>query len=82
MDLCGRNIIKSTDKGIVSAKNDNLLKMNSPSLAIQDVDEFVFSSEQIWRNFALHHSLTNGSSVSEWVPSEWESLQWFKVKLP
>ncbi len=29
--------------------------------AIQDVDEFVSSSEQIWRNLALHHLLTNGS---------------------
>ncbi len=31
--------------------------------AIQDVDEFVFSSDQIWRNVALCHFLTNGSSV-------------------
>ncbi len=31
--------------------------------AIQDVDEFVSSSEQIWRNLALHHLLTNGSSA-------------------
>ncbi len=31
--------------------------------AIQDVDEFVCSSEQIWRNTALHHMLTNGSSA-------------------
>ncbi len=29
--------------------------------AIQDLDEFVSSSEQIWRNVALHHLLTNGS---------------------
>ncbi len=28
--------------------------------AIQDLDEFVSSSEQIWRNLALHHLLTNG----------------------
>ncbi len=27
--------------------------------AIQDDDEFVSSSEQIWRNLALHHLLTN-----------------------
>ncbi len=26
--------------------------------AIQDVDEFVSSWEQIWRNLALHHLLT------------------------
>ncbi len=31
--------------------------------AIQDVDEFVSSSEQIWRNVALHHLLTNESSA-------------------
>ncbi len=29
--------------------------------AIQDVDEFVSSSEQIWRNVALYNLLTNGS---------------------
>ncbi len=28
-----------------------------------DVDEFVSSSEEIWRNLALHHLLTNGSSA-------------------
>ncbi len=28
-----------------------------------DVDEFVSSSKQIWRNVALHHLLTNGSSA-------------------
>ncbi len=27
------------------------------------IDEFVASSEQIWRNVSLHHLLTNGSSV-------------------
>ncbi len=37
--------------------------------AIQDVDEFVSSSEQIWRNEASHHLLT-----SEWVPSEWVQI--------
>ncbi len=31
--------------------------------AIQDIDEFVSSSEQIWRNLALHHLLTSGSSA-------------------
>ncbi len=31
--------------------------------AVRDVDELVFSSEQIWRNLALHHLLTNGSST-------------------
>ncbi len=30
---------------------------------IQDVDEFASLAEQIWRNSALHHLLTNGSSA-------------------
>ncbi len=30
---------------------------------IQDLDEFVSSSEQIWRNLALYHLLTKGSSA-------------------
>ncbi len=33
------------------------------SQAIQDVDEFISSSEQIWKNLALYHLLTNGSSA-------------------
>ncbi len=36
--------------------------MYSP-LGLTDVDEFVSSSEQIWRNLAVHHLLTNGSSA-------------------
>ncbi len=28
-----------------------------------DIDEFVSSSEQIWRNLALHHLFINGSSA-------------------
>ncbi len=32
-------------------------------LTIQDVDEFVSSSEQICRNVALHHFLTSGCSA-------------------
>ncbi len=31
--------------------------------AIQDVDEFVSSLKQIWRNVALQQLLTNGSSA-------------------
>ncbi len=30
---------------------------------IQDVEEFVSSSERIWRNLTLHHLLTSGSSA-------------------
>ncbi len=40
------------------------------SQAIQDVDEFVSSSEQILRNVVLCHLITSGSSAVEWVPSE------------
>ncbi len=32
---------------------------------MQDVDEFDSSSEEIWRNLALHHLLTSGYSESE-----------------
>ncbi len=45
-------------KGIVHPKS----KFAHPQ-AIQDVDEFISSSEQIWRNLALHHLPTNGSSA-------------------
>ncbi len=34
------------------------------SQTIQDVDEFVSSSAQIWRDVMLHHLLTNGSSAA------------------
>ncbi len=44
--------------------------------AIQDVDEFISSSEQIWRNLTLHHLLTNRSSAVNGcrqyeVPNSW-----------
>ncbi len=45
-----------------SPKNANLLKKNYPQ-TVQDVDEFVLSFEQIWRNVSLHHLLINGSSA-------------------
>jgi len=38
------------------------MKINNP-LASQDVDKFVSSSDQILRNLALHHLLTNGSTA-------------------
>ncbi len=38
------------------------LKCTQPQ-AIQDVDEFVSSSEQIWRNVVLLHLLSNESSA-------------------
>ncbi len=45
------------------------MKMCSPSGQV--VDEFVSSSEQIWRNLvSLAHQRV---LCSEWVPSEWES---------
>ncbi len=49
-------------KGIVHPKMKLCWKSTHPQV-IQDVDEFVSSSEQIWRNILC----------SEWVPSEWES---------
>ncbi len=41
---------------IYSPKNKNLLQITHPQ-TIQDVDEFVSSSEQIWENVALCHIL-------------------------
>ncbi len=38
------------------------LKCTHPQ-AIQNIDEFVSSSEQIWRNVALHHLLIDRSSA-------------------
>ncbi len=42
---------------------------------ILDVDKFVSSSEQIWRNVALIYC----SLCSEWVPSEWEFIQLIQI---
>ncbi len=43
---------------------------------IQDVDELVSSSGQIWINLANLTSLApQWILCSEWVPSEWESKQ-------
>ncbi len=38
-------------------------KMKICPRAVQDADQFVCSSEQIWKNSALYHLLTNGSSA-------------------
>ncbi len=46
--------------------------------AIQDVDEFVSSSEQIWRNVALHHLLIKTSQNSGdslvYFTCKWDSI--------
>ncbi len=44
---------------------------------IQDVDEFVSSSEPIWRNVSLR--ALRWILYNEWVPSEWESKQLIKT---
>ncbi len=49
-------------KGIVLTKMLICRKCTHPQ-AIQDVAKFDSSWEQIWRNVALHHLLTNGSSA-------------------
>ncbi len=54
-DLC---FLKRT----VHTKMRSSCKCTHPQ-CFQDVDEFVSSSEQIWRNVSLHHLLTNGSSA-------------------
>ncbi len=49
-------------KAIIHLKMKICWKCTRPQ-AIPDVDEFVSSSEKFWRNLALHHLLTNGSSA-------------------
>ncbi len=49
--------------------------MYSPSC--QDVDEFVSLLEQIWRNLALHHLLTSGSSAVNGCRQNESSIQNF-----
>ncbi len=44
--------------------------------AMQGVEEFVSSAEQIWKNLALHHLFTNWSSAVNWCrqnesPDSW-----------
>ncbi len=46
---------------ISSHKKKKICRKYTQSQVIQDVGEFVSSSEQIWRNVALHQLLTNGS---------------------
>ncbi len=43
--------------------NKNIWCKITHSQSIQDVDEFASLSEEIWRNVAIHHLLTNGSSA-------------------
>ncbi len=45
----------------------------------EDVDEFVTSSEQIWRNLALQSLAHQWILWCEWVPSKWESNQLIKT---
>ncbi len=52
----------STLKGIVHPKKKICWKSTRPQ-AIKDVDESVSSSEHIWRNLALRHLFTNGSTA-------------------
>ncbi len=65
-----------------------MLRLYSPQ-AIQDVDEFVSSSEEIWRNVAVHHLLTNGSYEVNGCrqnesPNSWQevsNLKWFLLAI-
>ncbi len=55
--------------------------MNNP-LASQDVDEFVSSSDQVLRNLALHHLLTNGSTaVNGCRQNEWMGAVRMRVQI-
>ncbi len=61
--LCiGSFWIRCDFKGIVHPKMKICWKFTHPQ-AIQDVDEFVFSSEQIWRNLELDHLLISRSTA-------------------
>ncbi len=60
----------------ISAKNENLLKMCSPS-GNQDVDEFVSSSDL--EKCSIASLAQQWMLCSEWVPSEWESKQLIKT---
>ncbi len=46
-------------KGVVHSTMKMCLKCTHPK-ACQQVHNFIFLLEQIWRNLALHHLLTNG----------------------
>ncbi len=46
--------------------------------AIQDVDEFVSSSEQIWRNVAFPHLLISGSSAVNGCRQNQSTNSWWK----
>ncbi len=48
------------------------------SQAIQDVDEFVSSCEQIWRDLTLHPLLTNGSSAVNGCRQNESPNSWLK----
>ncbi len=62
--------INVADTGIkrIVIKNESLLTVYSP--IIQDVDEFISSSELFCENVALYHLLINGMHCNERVPSE------------
>ncbi len=48
--------------GIVHPKIDICWKVSHPQ-AIRDVEKFVINLKQIWRNVALYHLFTSGSSA-------------------
>ncbi len=52
---CMNVIVFTYILGNSSSKNENFLEMY--------LDEAFSSSQQIWRNLALHHLLSNGSSA-------------------
>ncbi len=60
-----------------SYKNENNKKRNTPQ-AIQDVDEFVSSLEQVWRNVALHHLLISGCSAVNGCRQNESPNSWYK----
>ncbi len=64
-------------KGIVNPKMKFGWKCTQPH-AIYDLDEFVSSSEQIWRNLALHHQLIIASSAVNGCRQNESPNSWYK----
>ncbi len=54
-----------------------ITKTNTPQ-AILDVDDFVSSLEQVWRNAALHHLLTSGCSAVNGCRQNESPNSWYK----
>ncbi len=69
--------INDAIKGIVHLKMKISWTCAHPQV-IQKVDEYISSSEQVWRNLALHHLVTNGSSSVNGCRQNESLNNWYK----